>query len=96
MENPNLLFYLFCLILAIVVWALIPGLNQGIRPAIGLISQTIKLSCVVAFSWLVFATKAVFRSHLEVIENLSKSAEEVDPSLAVYKGPERIGEKSEL
>lgn len=71
-----------CLIV-LVIMAKIPGLDYLIRPVIELVFSFLKLILEHFWSWTIWLLKALTAAHIEIFRNLTKPAEELDPSQVV-------------
>lgn len=71
------------LVLALVIMAKLPGVEHLVRPVIDLLFSAIKVFADGAFGWTVYITKALWFSHVEVLQHLLLSPEALDPTYAI-------------
>lgn len=68
-------------ILILVVLAKIPGLEHTVRPLIDLFFTLLKTIVENLFQWTIWTFKLLWSAHLDLLFNLTNSAETVDPTL---------------
>lgn len=77
------LFILAAIIASIIVMSFMPGLQHFVKPIIDLLFTAIKAVAENGVAWAVFVTKKLWFAHIEVLQNLVFSAEQLDPSVAM-------------
>ena len=77
------LFILAVAVLLIVIMSQLPGLEHFVRPIIGLLFTILQAIVVNGFDWAFFVVKAVWFSHLDLLKNLTYSAETLDPTIEI-------------
>lgn len=68
---------------AIVLLSRIPGLEHLTRPLVELVVSAIKVTAATMAAWSVYVFKAVWGAHGDVVNHLTKSEAELDPSHAM-------------
>lgn len=76
-------FVLASVVLVLVIMAKIPGLEHLVRPVIDMLFSGLKVAIESGFGWLVYLTKALWFSHIEVIQHLLLPPEAIDPTYAL-------------
>lgn len=70
------------ILLALVIFSKIPGLEHLVRPVIDILFSLLKVLAENAYSWTIWLWKALFAAHIEVARNLFMKPEDLDPSQA--------------
>ena len=79
----TLLFYLSAFGLGLLLLGMIPGLRELVRPIIQMLFTLLAAIASVFGSWLVVAVKTLVSAHIQLVRHLFKSAEAIDPTVAV-------------
>lgn len=85
----TIIFVLSGAVLLLVVLAKIPGLEHTVRPMIDMVFTFIRFCAENALSWSIWLFKLLFGAHMEVIKNLTMSAEALDPTVALRESSEQ-------
>lgn len=70
-------------LVALIVLSRIPGLEYLVKPLVDLFFSFVKFCAEHGTSWLIYFTKVLVSSHIELIRHLLLPAEAIDPSQAV-------------
>ena len=69
----------------LVLLNMIPGIKELVKPILGMIFKLIEYLFQNAF-WFVFGFfKLIWNDHVEVLKNLTHTADEIDPTLVYRK-----------
>lgn len=74
-------FYISGFVLLLILLAKIPGLEHTVRPLIDLFFTLLKTFVENMWAWTIWLLKLLWGAHMELLNNLINSAEEVDPTL---------------
>ena len=70
-------------LVVLIIASKIPGVELLVKPIIDLIFSFIKVIFENSHLWFIWLFKLLWNSHSELIKNLTSSAEDLDPSIAV-------------
>lgn len=70
-------------LLALIVFAKIPGLEMLVRPIINLAFTLVQAVAANGSYWVIWLLKLLLTSHADLIRNLMLSAESIDPSVEI-------------
>jgi hypothetical protein len=75
------LIILFSIPVALLVLSKIPGVELLVKPIVDILFSLIRLSVENLWMWLIWLFKNLWFAHIEVLQHLVMSAEQLDPSV---------------
>ena len=78
-------FIAAAVVLGLIVLAKIPGLEHTVRPFIDLLFTGLKVFLENLVSWSIWLFKLLWGAHMELLQHLTLSPEQIDPSVEMKK-----------